>query len=297
MPLKTAGLFLVLTVLLLPLKAAAAETMPVMSHRISEANLDSGIIRGQVFRKDKKPLINGAVLLYAKSLGPPPSADKYLRIPNDMVSTDGEGKFSIKAPEGSYYLSALKWAPKTREVGPPKDGDPLFDLLDDKGQFQEVFVRNGTVVNVGVIGQTAVFNSKDQKFTSGITSVEGIITDLQGKPVEGAIVLGATQNQLSFASYMTGKDGKFQLRTNEGGEYYLTITSRYGGGQPSPGDQLIVPAEESDQKLVVLKKGERTKGIILKAKRLTVPTPNETGTGTLLKDKPMEPLLPIYQKR
>lgn len=284
-----------LVAMLIPRIAAAAENMPGMAHRLREADMDSGIIKGQVIQKDKSPLRNGSVLLYIKSLGPPPSVDEYLRIPNIIESTDKEGRFSIKVPEGTYFVSALKWAPKSKDVGPPRDGDPIFDLLDDKGQNKEVTVKNGSVVNVGVLPQSGIFSGKSQKFSSGITAVEGIITDSEEKPVEGAIVLAAFQNHLVFASYMTGKDGKFQLRTNDGGEYSLTVTSRYGGGQPSPGDLLIVPEEGADQTRILLKKGERTKGINLKIKKIIVPTP--TGSGAMLDGKMKAPPLPIYQNR
>lgn len=266
MPMIKLGMALL--VLLISTPGTAAEHMGMMRDLSNDADKGMGVITGQVISKDKIPLVNGTVVLYNKAVGPPPSLEDYLKIPNSMGSTDNSGKFSIKVLEGTYYLAALKWAFESKDVGPPKHGDPLYLLRDEKGNFKEVSIKAGSVVDIGIIRQTGNFDKNKERFGKGITAVEGFVIDTEGKPVEGAIVMAAVDNKLLFASYKTGKDGKFLVRTNDGGTYYLKVTNRYGGGRPAEGEQLLVPEEGVEDTPVLLKKGQRVKAPKLKVKKI-----------------------------
>lgn len=54
-----------------------------------------GIIAGQVMKTDKLPLVDGTVLLFDDSLGPPPSREKYWRVPDIIGELDKQGKFKF----------------------------------------------------------------------------------------------------------------------------------------------------------------------------------------------------------
>ena len=74
--------------------------------------------------------------------------------------------------------------------------------------------------------------------------------------MKGVIVFAYIKSAMSgrplFVSDKTGPDGKYMLRVNKGGVYYLRARNQYGGGKPKSGS-LIGNYGYSD--LAIKKKG------------------------------------------
>ena len=107
-------------------------------------------------------------------------------------------------------------------------------------------------------------------YGKGITAIEGIILDSEGKPVEGAYVFAfvspATVGRPLFTSDPTSKDGRFILRVHDSGTYYLKARSSYGGGPPVPGES-IGNYGEKEPVAVTVDKGDRLSGFVIKMRK------------------------------
>lgn len=229
----------------------------------------NGIISGQVMLKGKIPMAEGIIFLFDDSLGPPPSREKYWRVPDIIEDIGKDGKFSIVVPEGKYYLIATK-KDADQEIGPPRDGELFYLDADAKGNPKPYIVTSGIRTDIGIISGVLPFFRNMVIFDRDITAVEGIVADMEGAPVKGALVFAFVmpnkEGRPLFVSEWTGKDGKFVLRTHDGGSYNLRVRSTYGGGPPEPGE-FVGSHGPSESIPVTLKKGEKLKGITLKVKK------------------------------
>jgi hypothetical protein len=65
---------------------------------------------------------------------------------------------------------------------------------------------------------------------------------IKRRPVENAVVYAYTTKEMTglpaFTSYSTGKDGKFIITMDKGGEYYLKVRDPYSGGPPLSGNAI-----------------------------------------------------------
>lgn len=228
-------------------------------------------ISGQVMVTKKTPMVNGVVLLYNKNMGPPPHPYKYWRIPDSISSTDKKGKFSLEVPEGTYYLMvAQKQA--SGEIGPPRESEYLYFHGDAKGNAIPITAVAGKKLNLGVLSKSQVWSPKMVPHDKDITAIEGIITDRDGKPVEGTIAFAYFSSNAvgrpAFISDKTSTDGKYQLRVYEGATYYLKVRSVIGGGAPEPGEfQNTTKGFEPVE--VTLKTGQILKDVELKVDRFS----------------------------
>jgi hypothetical protein len=228
-----------------------------------------GIITGQVVIKGKKPLAEGKVFIFDDSLGPPPSREKYWRVPDIIGELDQDGKFFFGIPEGKYYLIAID-KNSIKGFNPPEADGWFYYEADSKGEPKKITVNGGTTTNLDVISTAFPFSRSMVRSDKGITAAEGVVVDMDGKPVEGALVLAfaiaGMQPRPLFVSERTGKDGKFIIRTHDGGNYSLRVRSIYGGGPPETGE-IVGSDGPTDSLPITLKKGEKLKGFILKVKR------------------------------
>lgn len=221
-----------------------------------------GTITGQVLIRDKTPMKNGIVLLYSDLSGPPPSFDKYWRVPDIMTETDSTGHFSISLNSGTYYLQVAQKNPNG-EIGPVNEDEYLYFHGDNKHRPLPLVVTSGTI-NLGkLIAQK--FPLSRENFGKNVTSIEGKISDSHGNPVEQMVVFAHLSEELRgrpvFVSSRTDKKGTFILRVHEG-TYFLKARNKIGGGPPRSGEFQNVTDNGEPVKLTV-NKGQKLKGIIL----------------------------------
>jgi hypothetical protein len=217
-------------------------------------------------------MLNGIVLLYDQRMGPPPSLGKYWRVPDIIIPLDHEGKFFLELDEGTYYLQAAQKNPDA-EIGPAKDRELLYFHSDGAGNPRPLVASAGASLNLGILAATIWTPDMVQR-DKGITSVEGRVVDMEGKPVERAVVFAYLSQEATgrpaFVSERTDKNGIFQIRFHDGGTYYLKVRSVIGGGTPQSGEFLNVTSDFSAT-VVSPKKDERLKDINLKVKLFTKP--------------------------
>jgi hypothetical protein len=229
----------------------------------------TGTVSGQLLTTGGEPLAGGMVYFFNDAVGPPPAHEKYWRVPDFMKPLDNEGRFTVVLPEGRYYMGATKRL-SGRLAGPPRDGDYYFISTDDKGVPVIYSVKNNAQTDLGKIAKAIPFKSSTVDYGKGVTAIEGVILDGEGKPVESALVLAfvsaATVGRPLFTSDHTGKDGKFILRVHDSGTYYLKVRSVYGGGPPVAGE-IIGTFGEKEPLAVSVQKGARVTGLIIRVKK------------------------------
>ncbi len=229
----------------------------------------TGTLAGQFLTTTGVPLAGGMVYLFNDAVGPPPSRDKYWRVPDFMDTLDGDGKFSLTVPQGKYYLGATKRV-SGKSIGPPQEGDLFAISADDKGTPRLYTVKEDSRQDVGKMATAVPFHREGVSYGVGVTSVEGVILDADGKPVADALVFAfvsaAAVGRPLYASDTTGKDGKFILRVSDAGKYFLKVRSVYGGGPPVKGE-MIGDYGEKEPVAVTLIKGDRVTGVVIKVRR------------------------------
>jgi len=197
----------------------------------------TGTVKGQVMIKDGGPLAFGQIMFYDVLSGPPPLPHKYERTPDISKAIDADGKFTVELPEGKYYIGAVRRISGER-FGPPQEGDYIYRSLDDNGKPKEYPVQAGKVLDIGTVKEAVPLKAEDISHRSITTAIEGHIIDMDGKPVEGAVVVAFVKPTIGgkplFVSDKSGQDGKYVLRVTEG-TYYLRARNSFAAGPPEPG--------------------------------------------------------------
>ena len=231
-----------------------------------------GYISGKWITKDIGPMSGAQVLLFNMAVGPPPASDKYLRVPEIKATIDSEGKFAVQVATGRYYLVMRRRADKGT-VGPPHDGDLQFYSRDKEGKARSFVVKAGRDTDIGTISEATVFRKQPSKYVAGMTAIEGTVTNAEGVPVEGARVFAYVSPEMTgkprYASDGTGKDGRYLIKVNNKGAYYLKVRNHYGGGKPVAGEFMGGYGEPTEPKIVKVKKGEIRNAVDIKTDRFT----------------------------
>lgn len=226
----------------------------------------TGRLTGRWVGKEQGPLAGGLAYLFNAASGPAPSYDRYWRIPDEIATVDGDGRFTAHLIPGKYYLGLIKRV-KGKGIGPPVDGDYFFFSADEKGKPRLYSVAKKKTTRIGVISRAEPFALQR---VENPTAIEGQVTDLDGKPLPGMLVFAfltpAMVGRPSYVSDRTGADGKYQLRVAEGGAFYLKVREDYGGGQPIVGEMVGGYGDQAPTPVSV-KSSRITQGINLKAVR------------------------------
>lgn len=222
----------------------------------------TGSLSGRVMIKDGVPMANGVVFIFSDASGPPPSFNKYWRVPDEIVKTDADGRFVANLSDGKYYIGAIK-RKSGEDIGPMQEGD-LFLPFHGESVPKQYTIVSGTKTDIGTISGAIPYKKSDNKSMAGITAIEGTVTDFKGKPVENALVFAfltpAMVGKPLFISEKTGKDGRYILKVAQGGNYYLKIRNSYGGGALKAGE--IMGNYGQDKPMAVeVKTGAIAKGI------------------------------------
>jgi len=244
-----------------------------------------GILTGAIQIADGTPLARGEVYFFNLQAGPFPEPEKYWRVPDMTGSLDDNGKFTVELPPGKYYIGAIQRKGDPLQIGPPSDGDMFYA---GKDIFEVTsFAEN----NLGVIKGAVPFSSDILLTEKGITAIEGAVFDVNGKPIESAIVFAHIKSEMNdkpiFVSRRTGRSGTYQLRVTGPGTYYLRVRNIYGGGMPATG--AVMGAYGGDKpRAVKVKSEEIVKGVNLTGIEFIKPAQNQSGKngGSPGKSKP-----------
>lgn len=241
------------------------------------AEIGTGTVHGRAMVKETVPLDNGVVYFFNQTSGPPPSSDSYWRVPDEIVSTDAQGRFTANLVAGSYYLGAIKRLKGDgQEIGPPREGDLFLPLNNEHGLPKLLAVQEGKTIDLGVVSGAAPFKKKE--LSRDLTGIAGKITDQKGKPLEGVMVFAFTTPAMVgkplFVSEPTGKDGTYLLKVHQGGTYYLKVRNTYGGGAMKAGDILGSYGQDKPTAVEVAT-GAIVKGIAIKGIRFPGPGPKK----------------------
>ncbi|MBI4826974.1 MAG: carboxypeptidase regulatory-like domain-containing protein [Nitrospirae bacterium] len=238
----------------------------MLSVTVIHAEIETGWISGRIMIKDNGPLADAMIVFFDTQSGPPPSIDKYFRVPDGIDEVDAEGGFRVSLPVGKYYIGAIKRV-SAEKAGPPLDGDYFFISEDKDGKPIQHIIENGKEVKLGTLTDAVPFK---RSLPEGVTGISGTILDMADIPVEGAILFAYYTETLTgiptFTSYKTGKDGKYIITVDTGGVYYLRVRDVYGGGPPVPGAIMGGYGEEKPT-AIVAKTGEISGGVDIKVIR------------------------------
>lgn len=222
---------------------------------------ETGHVSGKLLTREGVPMTGGLVYFFAGE-GPIPNPEEYWRVPDFVAEIKAQGDFSVELPEGEYYIGAIKRASGKTDNGPPSPGDMFYRSLEGNGLPKRHGVKKGENIEFGSIAEAVPF--KGLSGSKKISAISGRILKKNGKPVAGALVFAFQSEAMIgkplFASYRTGKDGKYTLRVSEGGNYYLRVRDIYGGGPPAPGAVMGVFGGAT-AKAVAVKQGKIAKGI------------------------------------
>ncbi len=228
-------------------------------------------LSGQIMVNAKTPMADGVILLFDQMQGPPPNPYKYWRIPDLILPTDKVGKFSIDVPEGTFYLMAAQKS-ADGEIGPPKKSEFLYFHGDAQGNAKPIQIAAGSSIDLGKLTGGGMWSPDMVEREKGVTALEGTITDLDGNPVEKAIVFAYLTSEAvgkpAFISDPTDARGKYLLRVNAGGAYYLKVRSVIGGGAPESGEYTNV-SKEFEPVMVNLTTGKKLEGFTLKVEKFS----------------------------
>ena len=219
-----------------------------------------GTVSGQIIIKGQGPMIGGMVFFLDEAEGIPPSSTRYWRVPTHAFRLNENSGFSVSLPEGTYFMGAIERA-SGELLGPPEEGDYFFVSQDSRGNPKRLTVWKNANIDLGILDDAAQFK-RGNLASKGITAIEGLIHDIHGNPAEGMIVAAYTNQEMYgkpvFVSERVGKDGRFVLRVDKGGTFYLIARADYTGGPPAP-EEFIGFTRES--RPVKVKTGKISKGV------------------------------------
>jgi len=227
-----------------------------------------GRISGVWSPRDIGPIAGGMIYVFNVKNGPSPQTNRFfVRVPDAILQTDEEGRFSVELAEGTYYLSAQKKA-NSDGPGPPHDGDLSGVIRDEKGAPITYTVESGKTTDLGVLQFATVYKSRTITIKKGMTAITGVVKAMDGSPMADAVVLvydnPEIRNKPNYVSQKTGKDGKYIVQVDQEGAYFVTVRAdSTSGGRPKSGDIFGVYGGEAVRPVTV-KKHRVTKGIDIK---------------------------------
>lgn len=211
-----------------------------MSQSVYSGGDGTGKVTGRVTLPSGKAMKHALAMFYLKQNGPPPLPERYWRVPDAVIPVEADGTFSVDLIEGEYYVGVMGRESSKLVPGPPAVGDYLMLVNDREGRPKLFSVVEGKTVNVG--NQKSRIYRKTAPAKSRLTTVEGTVRFADGSPVPGAFVFAfhspERRSKPVFASEKTGKSGRYVLRVDGAGPFYLKVRDVYGGGKPRQG-QLI----------------------------------------------------------
>lgn len=265
---KTLKVFLILFVVVLAIAPVSAVD-------------NRGYITGVVKFEDGAPMSMAFVYLFDATKGQVPRA--FLRVPDSIAGqVDRNGKFDVEAAEGVYYIGIIKRA-SGAVWGPPQEGDNFYFHRDAEGKAINVTVKAGETVDLGTL-TAKTFEGPVAPASGVVAEIKGRLTDEEGKPVEGALVMAYLEpNRLGRPRYLSepsGEDGYYTLKVREEGMFYLVARTRsvmgMGSGRPwAPQEDMLLGRYDGGITPVEVKQGADVKGIDIRMSRVMMSPPQE----------------------
>jgi hypothetical protein len=215
---------------------------------------NTGQISGAWIPRNSRPISGAHIYAFNTNSGPPPLLyaldsksllERSRRVPDAQSISSNEGKFLLELVEGTYYLLARKNS-EGDISGPPKDGELYGLSRGKKGEPVKYVVKRGKVTKIGALRHASVFKSPITKTTTGTipdtenTAITGMLKALDGTPLFNAIVLVYDNQEIKgkpiYVSQPTGKDGKYIVKIDKEGTYFVAVRVEYGGGRLKTGD-------------------------------------------------------------
>jgi len=240
-------LFLIFNILFSSIAFAQTETVK------GDETVKTGYVTGKIASDDRA--LNFGYIGFFLTSGRMPDTSRYWRTADYVFPLNKDGIFEAVIPEGSYYVLAVKKA--KRDFGPLEVGDHFYYFLDNDGPMK-VTVKSGQKIDLGV-RKTVPHTTFSETFkpTEVMTIIKGVIRDKEGVPVPDVFVGAYTRpvalGKPDYISKRSGKDGSYELRLPEGGEYYLVARFRLGA-PPAPGDYYGRAGDENNP--VIIKTGQ-----------------------------------------
>ncbi len=236
------GLFMLLAVCSGPALGAEPEPLGTVKGRIEAPGMAN---------------YRGIAALWEAREGIVPDPRKYVIIPAAVNPLGPDGRFSIKARPGDYFVGAVLRKTPGPTMGPPRPGDLVFMSPDAAGKALQVKVALGATIDVGTHGAAWTYAGLE---AWGGPRIEGRIIDTEGLPVAGLLVFAFGDSNMSehplAVSERSDAEGRFQVRLPRSTTVYLRVRPNYGQGSPMQGGYtgvfggqvpkpLVVPAAEA----------------------------------------------------
>lgn len=278
-------IMILLLVSFLPCRALAED--------INKEKLPKGTISGQVAVKDGPAAASGLVAFFNVDNGPLPRPGLVKRVPDHIASLSPEAMFVAEVRPGTYYIGVI-FGRSSRQVGPPAAGEQTMVAHGADGRPKIFTVRAGETIDAGIISGRVpdAVESKGGSFT-----VKGKVRDRKGAPMSGAIVLAFRVNDKSgrpaYTLNGTGPDGSYELLLSTDSEYHIAVRTRYGGGQPAPGEFV---GRYGEKEAIAVKGGDGDLVADVDIEVFLVPEPGESKSKFEKKpqEPPLEESLPEY---
>lgn len=242
----------------------------------STGNTGKGQVSGRALLISGKPMLHAMVMFYVKENGPAPSPERYWRVPEIVIPAGPDGAFTAELQAGDYYVGAIGRESSQLIPGPPVAGDYLALVRDKSGKPVVVSVVAGKTIECGVL-KGAPYHALRQKNNIKTTTIEGVVTLKDGAAVPGAFVFAFHSPERGskpvFASEKTDKKGRYRLRVDGDGTFYVKARETYGGGKPQNGE-LVGMYGENDPDPVTAASGKRVTGINVKLLPIERPDDN-----------------------
>lgn len=213
-------------------------------------------ISGQVYLKEgSEPLAGAYVNIYSDTIS-------NLLGPSQLLSspTDEQGRYSLEAPPGTYYVVARK-----RMSGQPTGPLSTGDFYSEHQRIvTSVIAGKMAVVDLPVVPMKApMFFKKAVVERETDTGIRGVLVDKSGDPVTFGFAMAYSDPEMKrlpdYASTLTDAQGRFTIYLTGAGTYYLAGRIQ-AWDMPQPGEPYGVLGGESPQAVPVAK-GSFVEGI------------------------------------
>ena len=149
--------------------------------------------------------------------------------------TGPDGSYSIPLEPGSYFITAKVRADGHR-TGPLNPGD-LFGALEEAPL--RVPKASKSVVDLELLKLPGA--EMMARYRSGFAYITGIVRDEKGKPLAGFRPCLYNNSKMLdeplAVGEVTGPDGRFEIRTDRAGRFWLGARERLGG-PPKSGERM-----------------------------------------------------------